>query len=171
MPQGRIEDFSPQIFSQLIEDAGITRGYVAVMVGVTEAVVGRWINGLGSPSAPRAKQLAELLGVDVLDLAGKTLDTADITELRQRCGLEIKEVAAAINASPSSISRLERTISSPSVELMEKLADLYSVSLDTVKKAWVTRRISIYGKPSLERLPDDVKRWLGLPAVDTEPGQ
>ena len=81
MPQGRIEDFDPQIFSQLIADAGMTRGYVAVMMGVTEAVVGRWVTGVGSPSAPRAKRLAELLGVDVLDLAGKTLETADITEL------------------------------------------------------------------------------------------
>lgn len=148
----------------------MTRGYVAVMVGVTESVVGRWINGVGSPSAPRAKQLAELLGVDVLDLTGKTLETADITELRQRCGMEIKEVAIAIDASPSSISRLERTISSPPVGLMEKLADLYEVPL-IQRKAWVTRRISIYGKPSLERLPDDVKQWLGLPADDAKPDQ
>lgn len=166
MPQGRIEDFDPQIFSQLIDDAGMTRGYVAVMMGVTEAVVGRWVTGVGSPSAPRAKRLAELLDVDVLDLAGKTLETADITELRQRCGLEIKDVARELGASPSAISRLERTISTPAVPLMGQLAELYGVSLDTIKRSWVNRRIGIYGAESLERLPEHAQEWLGLPYAD-----
>lgn len=162
MPQGRIEDFDPAIFAHLIEEAGLSRGYVAVYSGVTETVVGRWINGIGSPSAPRAKALADLLGVDVLALSGKTLETADITELRQRCGLEIKDVAEAVDVSKSSLSRLERAINPPSADLMEQLAELYKVPLDTVKNAWMNRRISIYGKQSLHMLPDSTKEYLGI---------
>ena len=55
-----------------------------------------------------------------------------LKELREEKGYKQSYVAAKIGISTSAISKHENNIDSPSYDVLVKLADLYSVSLDTI---------------------------------------
>lgn len=156
MPLGRIERFDPQIVQDLIKKQGYTQLEVAVALGVGPASVNRYLSGMSSPSPARAKALADLLSVDVLDLSGKTLSTADIVDLRQRIGLTAKEVSEKTGVSHGQMQALETAAVPPPAARLSQLTELYDEPLDVLKRAWINRRIYRFGADSLRRLP---KLW------------
>ena len=153
MPLGRIEGFDAALVQSFLDKAGLTRSQVAALVGVTRAVVGRWLSGESSPAPENAKALADLLGVDVLDFSGKTMNTADIVDLRQRQGMTIAHVADRTDMSKPQVHDIESAITPPSAERLEMLVPIYGVDLEQIRKAWINRRIHRFGKESLKQLP------------------
>ena len=54
----------------------------------------------------------------------------NMRQLREECGYTLKQVEKATGVDNGNLSRYERDINYPSIELCIRLADLYNVSLD-----------------------------------------
>ena len=154
MPLGRIEGFDAEIVQSFLDKQGFTRPQIAAHLGVSASVVSRWLSGVSSPAPARAKALADLLSVDVLEFSGKTMNTADIVDLRQRQGMTTADVAERTDISKQQIYDIEAAITPPSDERLEILVPVYEVTLDQLKKGWVKRRIHRFGTESLKQLPE-----------------
>ncbi|MFZ2273374.1 helix-turn-helix domain-containing protein [Corynebacterium variabile] len=164
MPGGRLDNLDPQHLESLRARADLPKDQIAVRTGVTPNVISRWFNGHSSPAPAHALALANVLGVDVLELTGKTLDTADVVDLRQRKGWRGVDAAEASDgeANRSVLYNFERAIKVPSNEQFALFARLYDVDEATIRRAWVNRRVTRYGADSLTFLSDDEKRRLHL---------
>lgn len=162
MPSGRLENLDPEVIEELRQRAGIAKEQIAVQVGVTPNIVSRWFQGQTSPAPPRALKLAQCLGVDVLELTGKTMSTADIVDLRQRQGWTTQDVADHSDGqfSKAMLYSIERGHPVPSGEKLDNLADLYEVSKSQVRRAWVNRRIHRFGTSSLTVLTPEERETL-----------
>lgn len=162
MPSGRLQNLDPNIIEALRQRAGISKEQLAIQVGVTPNIVSRWFQGTTSPAPPRALKLANCLGVDVLELTGKTMATADIVDLRQRQGWTTQDVAEASDGvlSKSVMYTVERANPVPSAEKLDLLATLYEVSESQIRRSWVNRRIHRFGTESLTYLSDDERSTL-----------
>lgn len=53
-----------------------------------------------------------------------------LAELRKKHQYKQKDLAAKLNVSQQVISNIERGFSTPDIELLKKMADLYGISLD-----------------------------------------
>lgn len=162
MPSGRIEKLDPEILETLRERAQVSKEQIAVHTGVTPNVISRWFNGQSSPSPSKALALANYLDVDVLDLSGKTMATADIMDLRQRMGWTAQDAA---NASAGTISKqviyyVERGVTVPLERNLNTLASLYEVTASQIRRSWVNRRIYRFGRESLRKLTDEERELL-----------
>ncbi|MFZ2274376.1 helix-turn-helix domain-containing protein [Corynebacterium variabile] len=162
MPGGRLDNLDPQILEEIRVRAGLPKDQIAVRTGVTPNVISRWFNGHSSPSPGHALTLADVLGVDVLDLTGKTMATADVVDLRHRKGWRGVDVVDASDGqvNRSVIYNFERAIAVPTAEQFNLFADLYEVEVSEVKRAWVNRRITRYGEESLDYLTADERKLL-----------
>ncbi|MGV0870566.1 helix-turn-helix transcriptional regulator [Corynebacterium kalidii] len=156
MPSGRLENLDPEIIEGLRRAAGISKENLAVKVGVSPNMISRWFQGEASPAPPRALRLAQALGVDVLDLTGRTMATADIVDLRQRHGWTTQDVAEISGRlSKPVIYTIERAHPVPSADKLDHLAEIYEVSPSQVRRSWVNRRVHRFGTESLAYLTDE----------------
>lgn len=162
MALGRMESFDHGIFARLLAASGKTQERIAVECGVTKGVVSHWMSGRNKPAPQHVPRLAEALGVDVLALAGKTLETADLVDLRMVHGLVGTQAAEHANLKASQLQTLEAAISAPKPEHLEALAGSYDVSIEEMKRAWTNRRIYLYGLDSLSQLPAQTRDYLSL---------
>lgn len=162
MPGGRLDNFDPQALEELRVRSGLAKDQIAVRTGVTPNVISRWFNGHASPSPGHALRLADVLGVDVLTLTGKTLATADVVDLRHRKGWRGTDAADASDGhiTRSTVYNFERAIDVPSAAHFRLFAKLYEVDESTLKRAWVNRRIKRYGTESLDYLTAEEKKLL-----------
>lgn len=162
MPSGRLENLDPEIIEGLRQRVGISKEQLAVEVGVSPNIISRWFNGQTSPAPPRALKLAQALNVDVLDLTGKTMATADIVDLRQRQGLMTQDVSDLLDGriSKATIYQIERGHPAPSAEKLNMLAEVYKVSASQIRRSWVNRRIHRFGTESLSSLSTEAREVL-----------
>lgn len=160
MALGRMESFDRGIFLGLLEASGKTQAEIAVECGVTKAVVSHWVSGRSKPAPQHAPVLAEALGVSVLDLAGKTLATADLVDLRVMQGMHGAQAAETAGLKVSQLQTLEGAISMPKPEHLEALAEPYKTDIDQLRRSWVNRRIYLFGRHSLNRLDDETRQYL-----------
>ena len=130
----------PRFSGTAVRDArtrrGWTRGQLSTQVGVSLTSVASWERGEGGPSADALVTLAKVLGIEPGDLLDIPRSEWGQTELRVTCGLEQKEVAAALRLSPATISAVESTYSPLPSGLPERLAKLYDTSADEIRAAW-----------------------------------
>ncbi|WP_425279155.1 helix-turn-helix domain-containing protein [Corynebacterium bovis] len=157
MPAGRLNDVDIAHLEHLRVTTGLTKQEIAAHTGVNTNVVTRWFNGTSSPSPHRALLLARCLNVDVLDLSRKTINTADIVDLRHRIGKTVQDV---IDASDNSLSKtvlhnIERAIKAPAEEKLLTLSRIYDVNEYQIHRSWVNRRVRLFGRSSLELLTED----------------
>jgi transcriptional regulator with XRE-family HTH domain len=162
MPSGRLQNLDPEIIEELRRRVGITKEQLAVKVGVTPNIVSRWFLGQTSPAPPRALKLAQALEVDVLDLTGKTMATADIVDLRQRRGWTTQDVSEMSEGALSKqmLYAIERGHPVPSEDKLDVLAKLYEVSPSQIRRSWVNRRIHRFGTESLAPLTEEERNTL-----------
>lgn len=160
MALGRMESFDLGIFLDLLERSGKSHSQLAVECGVGKAVVSHWASGRSKPSPQMAPRVAAALGVNVLDLAGKTMATADLTDLRMTHGLNGAVAAELAGLKPSQFQTLEAAISMPKPDHLDALAEVYDVTVDQVRRAWVNRRIKLYGTSSLSHLDPETREYL-----------
>ena len=160
MALGRMESFDHGLFIEFLEASGKTQAELAVECGVTKGVVSHWLSGRNKPAPQHVPLLAQTLGVSVLDLAGKTIETADLVDLRIVQGLFGSRAAELAGLKPSQLQTLEAAISMPKPEQLEALAGPYKVTIDQIKRAWVNRRIYFFGVNSLQRLTPETREYL-----------
>lgn len=160
MALGRMESFEHSIFARLLAASGKTQERIAVECGVTKGVVSHWLAGRNKPAPQHAPRLAEALGVGVLDLAGKTIETADLVDLRMTAGLVGTQAADLAGLKRSQIITLEAAISAPKPDHLEALAEVYGVTVNQIRRAWVNRRIFLFGTDSLTQLPPEAREYL-----------
>lgn len=160
MALGRMESFDRGIFLDRLEESGKTQAEIAVECGVTRGVVTHWIKGRSKPAPQHVPALAEALGVSVLDLAGKTLATADLVDLRIIQGMHGAQAAELAGLKIGQFQTLEAAISMPKPEHLEALAGPYKTDLDQLRRSWVNRRIHLFGRNSLSRLDEATRQYL-----------
>jgi transcriptional regulator with XRE-family HTH domain len=76
---------------------------------------------------------------------------ARITELRKAKGLSQSELAKALNASRDIIGKYERNENDPSIEMANKIADIFGVSLDYLLGK---ERKALNNKEAIKRLEE-----------------
>lgn len=160
MALGRMESFDRGIFLDLLEKSGKTQSEIAVECGVTRGVVTHWAKGRSKPAPQHAPSLAEALGVSVLDLAGKTLVTADLVDLRIIQGMHGAQAAGLAGLKIGQFQTLEAAISMPKPEHLEALADPYKTDADQLRRSWINRRVYLFGRNSLNRLDEATRHYL-----------
>lgn len=159
---GRVSGFRPDLFASHMERSGLTVDAVAANTGVSTTAVRGWMSGKYKPSAEACRSLGEILGIDPLELSGKSLVTATLIDLRQRIGLTGTEAAEAADIIPSQIYSLEQAVAAPKMDHLLALAPVYEVSEATIAESWVNRRIERFGTESLRRLPDHIRVELNI---------
>lgn len=160
MALGRMESFDRGIFVELLEKTGVSPAELAVQCEVTRAVVSHWISGRNKPAPQHAPRIASTLGVSVLDLAGKSLSTADLVDLRIAQGLHSNQAAELAGLKPSQVRTLEAAINMPKPEHLDALATPYGTDEDQLRRSWVNRRIHLFGRTSLTRIDDETRQYL-----------
>ena len=68
------------------------------------------------------------------------LDGKKITKLREEKGLTTYELAEKVFCSQSMIIHIEHEVRSPSIELLKRLADLFSCTVDELLKDALTAK-------------------------------
>ena len=84
-----------------------------------------------------------------------TMSLADnIKKLREDKGLMQKEVAAEIGLKPAHYNKIEKSIVEPSVDVLDKLAAFYSVTIDDIVhlKKYIPEVVIMEDKTSAEQL-------------------
>jgi transcriptional regulator with XRE-family HTH domain len=78
----------------------------------------------------------------------------NIKKLREDKGLMQKEVAAEIGLKPAHYNKIEKTLVEPSVEVLDKLAAFYSVTIDDIVhlKKSTPKAVVMEDKTSAEQL-------------------
>ena len=160
MSLGRMENFDLGIFHELLTRSAKSQSQLAVECGVGKTVVSHWVTGRSKPSPPMAPKIAAALNVSVLELAGKTMATADLLDLRMSRGMIGAHLATAAGIKAHQYQRLEEAISMPTPELLDPLAPVLQVSVDQVHRAWVNRRTHLYGTTSLAHLSPEARDFL-----------
>lgn len=160
MALGRMESFEHSIFARLVAASNKTQERIAVECGVTKGVVSHWLSGRNKPAPQHAPRLAAALGVTVLDLAGKTVETGDIVDLRMTVGMVGTQAADLAGLKRSQLLTLEAAVTPPKPEHLEALASVYGVTVEQIKRSWVNRRIYLFGTDSLAHLPDAIREYL-----------
>lgn len=160
MALGRMESFDKDIFVELLDKSGLTQHELAVECEVGQSVVSNWLSGRNKPAPQHAPRIAEALGVPVLRLAGKTLATADLVDLRIAQGMHSSQAAEAADIKPSQIRTLEAAITMPKPEHLDALARPYGTDVDQTHRSWVNRRIHLFGRHSLNRIDEQTRQYL-----------
>lgn len=160
MALGRMESFDRGIFLDLLKASGKTQAEIAVECMVTKGVVSHWMSGRSKPAPQHAPRLADALGVSVLDLAGKTLATADLVDLRIIQGLHGAQAAEMAGLKVGQIQALEAAINMPKPAHLEMLGVAYKTDDDQLRRSWVNRRIHLFGRNSLNRIDDETRQYL-----------
>lgn len=162
MPLGHMASFDREIFLDLLDRAGLTQRELAVRLGVSRGVVGHWAQGRSKPSPPHVPALARVLGVEPLGLTGKRQGDEDIADLRVCMGMHGNEAAALAEIPLSQVSNLEMAVNKPNFEHLDALAEVYKVSPEKIRQAWINRRVGLYGEDALETLDEETRAGLGL---------
>ena len=128
------------------EKRGLTQKYVALSLGVKGPSVSAWESGKTFPSAENLAALAELYGVSIDYLMGKTddapgqapedvnhptrLDTGRLRRLRTERMLTQAELGEELGLSESTVSLYEKGEREPSFTTLCRLADFFGVTTD-----------------------------------------
>lgn len=158
MAQGRVEKFQPAVLRRLMAAKHMNPPRLAMELGLTPSAVRRWANGTSGPSTEHAGKIAEFFKVDVLELLGKTMDTADIVDIRHRAGLSAAETSRRLGVSRGAIYHVEAGVEIPSRTMLDNLAELYGQKRSFIRLAWIRRRRDLHGLQSVQKLPDYLDR-------------
>ena len=126
----------PAALRRAREAAGLPRSQVARALGLAGAEpVYRWERGTHSPSPDLLPRMGQLYGVEVETLLHEGPPT--LHRLRVAAGVTVTVAAEAVGVSVGTLRRWERglTLSGPNDAAAQMLADLFGVSLSTVKAA------------------------------------
>jgi transcriptional regulator with XRE-family HTH domain len=92
--------------------SGLTETQLAELVGTDQTQAGRWRRGVTVPRASNMAALAELLGVDVLELEGVRIEServrAEVAAQKKKSPeADFAKIKAELKASKARIKRLE----------------------------------------------------------------
>ncbi|MEZ5184111.1 MAG: helix-turn-helix transcriptional regulator [Candidatus Nanopelagicales bacterium] len=117
--------FRAGVLRQARVDGGYSRPELAGLVGVSAATVKAWETGRRTPTPPAMARLAEVLGVDDLEVPGP-VDAADLADLRERLGFSVGVAAEHLGMSGRALADVEAGLALPPDPA--RMARLYGVS-------------------------------------------
>lgn len=116
---------------------GLTQSQLSDLLHVTSAAISRWECGKTSPRRRTIRHIAEIFGVPLADLLPQSQTNPDFSvlpnlgerlrSLRQDHALSVRELATRITVSSVSVWKWEKSLTYPSSERIQKLADMFSV--------------------------------------------
>ncbi|NLA00221.1 helix-turn-helix domain-containing protein [Rhodococcus hoagii] len=105
--------------------------------GVPYNTIRRWETGNSAPAPDLLARVAEVLGVDVDALAVIQDAAVSLASWRTKKGFTQEEVAAALDMSPSTYSRLERGERPVTNGDTATLASLFGIEPEQVRSSWM----------------------------------
>lgn len=124
------------------ERKNLSRGVLAVRVGMSFAAVSAWERGTHAPPPPALVKVAQVLGVEPADLLDTPQDEWTLAEYRIVEGLHQQDVATALTVAPDKFSRVEAGYEAPG-DLLPRLAKLYNRSTKVLQDAWDRTRAGL----------------------------
>ncbi len=78
----------------------------------------------------------------------------NIKKFREQKGLLQKQVAAEIGLKPAHYNKIEKGIVDPSIEMLDKLANLFGITIDQIvhMKEDITKDVTIEDKTTIEQM-------------------
>lgn len=120
----------------------LSRGVLAVRVGMSFAAVSAWERGVHAPPPPSLVKVAQVLGVEPADLLDTPRDEWTLAEYRIVEGLHQQDVATALAVAPDKLSRVEAGYEAPG-DLLPRLAELYGTTATVLQVAWDRTRAGL----------------------------
>ena len=117
--------------------AGMTQEQLARSIDSDQTRVSEWERGLFSPRPEQVPALAAAVAVKPLELLDIPAEGPDLEAFRLAAGLSLQAIAAAVETSVSRYRRMERgeRLEPPPDDLIDRLADVLSLSSDTIRTA------------------------------------
>lgn len=139
--------FLAQNIKYLRTKAGLTQEeFSNILKDVGQRAVSNWEAGLSEPELSRIIKISEYFGVTLDDLVLRELKppvplyVSNIRHLRKRHGITQEQMGELLGLkNKSSLSLIEAGKSGISVENLEKLSDLFGVTLDEMVKQDLTK--------------------------------
>lgn len=100
-----------------------------------ESRIGAWERGIDAPSATYIPTLAQVLGVEPLELFDVDPDAPPFTALRLAAGLTLQALAESTEVSYTSLHRMVRGVARLSDEVAGRLAAALGVSVEDLVAA------------------------------------
>lgn len=132
-----LHGFDPARLKELRGEKGLSRSDLGRLSGVPYNTIRRWETGNSAPAPDLLARVAEVLGVDVDALAVIQEAAVSLASWRTKKGFTQEEVAAALDMSPSTYSRLERGERPVTNGDTATLASLFGIEPEQVRSSWM----------------------------------
>ena len=96
----------------LMDEKGIKQQFVADALGVARNTVSNWVTGRSRVTIDEASRLADVLGVDLDHLAGRTVSPKELLNSKQKAWIRLGEILESQGVE-SIVSRAKETEESP----------------------------------------------------------
>ncbi|NKU87659.1 helix-turn-helix domain-containing protein [Rhodococcus hoagii] len=138
MSRRALHGFDPARLKELRGEKGLSRSDLGRLSGVPYNTIRRWENRKLGPGSDLLARVAEVLGVDVDALAVIQDAAVSLASWRApRRAFTQEEVAAALDMSPSTYSRLERGERPVTNGDTATLASLFGIEPEQVRSSWM----------------------------------
>lgn len=132
----RAGQVSPTALRAAMARRGVSVDDIAAHLDISPNTVHSWLDGSRAPSAPLLVSAARALGLRPADLTLVSEDDERLHDLRIHAGLLQQEACEVAGLRQPQLSKMERGVSAPRMELCEALATAYGVSPARVLEAW-----------------------------------
>lgn len=136
MPPRTLRGFDPTRLIEARRASGMSRSDLARIADVPYNSLRRWEVGEADPTLDSLERVATALEVEVGQIAVIPEVERTLQYWRALRGLSQQDVAAAVNTSTSSYSRLERGESVLSTSAQQRLSEVLGISENAVALAW-----------------------------------
>lgn len=120
----------------LREQAGCTQDQLALAIGAQPTMVSKWERGQVVPTAEYVAKLAAALDARPQDFTELDPASGSLVDLRVWSGRTRQQAAEATGISAYRLLSIEHTTTNPTRDEVQRLADAYGVSSQTVGWAW-----------------------------------
>ena len=131
---------SPTALRSAMARTSATAEDLAVMLEVSTSTIEGWLSARRVPEPPQLARLARALRVQPADLTLVAPGEERLHDLRVHAGLLQADVSHASGLRQPQLSKMERGVVAPKIEVCEILASIYGVDAERVRAAWSRTR-------------------------------
>jgi len=133
--RGTVRGFRPSRLRYQRERAGLSLEGLGKAAGLAPSTIGHWETGARRPTAESLFAVAKALDISVADLIPIAESDLRPADLRNRVGLTQSAAADAVGISDSALGAIERGVREPAESVYPMLAQVYEVSVETLRAA------------------------------------
>jgi len=137
VPRRALYGFDPTRLTEVRRRRGLSRSDLGRLSGVPYTTIWRWETAQSAPAPDALEKVADILGVDVSELAVVQDEARTLAYWRTRKGLAQADIAHELGMSKSTYSRLERGERPMTNTEAQKLAAVLETDEDQVKALWL----------------------------------